>query len=167
MLWSGLLFWSFVLQQFPPNSTQEDLTPLRSPLALHRAGFFHQRCSQSSSHHENTRAEDKEKEIPAANHKGAQTGVSRSSQRLGLFIIAALFRFSICLGRKQLHTHYHRWCFQSLHTLIIPNNGVLKSMVTAFVVQLQNKAFQTQWFPSCSFPKEIALKDRGRQLVRN
>lgn len=40
-------------------------------------------------------------------------------------------------------------------------------MVTAFVVQLQNKAFQTQWFPSCSFPKEIALKDRGRQLVHN
>lgn len=79
MLWSGLLFQSFVLQRFPPNSTQEDLAPLLSPrLSISPDSFIN--AVVSLPHTVKTlKPEQREKEIPAANHKGAQTGVSASS----------------------------------------------------------------------------------------
>lgn len=79
ILWSGLLFQSFVLQQFPPNSTQEDLAPLMSPqLSIPPNSFIN--AVVSLPHTVKTpKPKQREKEIPAANHKGAQTGVSASS----------------------------------------------------------------------------------------
>lgn len=49
--------------------------------------------------------------------------------------------------------------------MIIPNNEVLKSVVTSFVVQLQSKAFKTHRFLPAHPPEETPLKDRPGQLV--
>lgn len=62
-----------------PNSTQEDLAPLLSPqLSISPNSFINVVVSLPRTV-KTPKLEQREKEIPTANHKGAQTGVSTSS----------------------------------------------------------------------------------------